>query len=303
MYNGFKVTDDMKNGKLYGGNRDKFGITVDNNCYIVKQGEYESNIYSEYVASRFIGMTEVPVQEVWIGYYREDKVAIIKDFTSAEKKLRSYESTRQSSEGTTLEGKEYTYDDVCYMIIKHKKMSAENKADMLRQFWEMYILDAILGNRDRHRGNWGYIESDGGYEPAPLYDNEGSLFTDISRKMEEYKECIGTEAEKEFIADRVEKFPASLFRVKKKDGTVRRTNYYEEIGKITDGIQYRVLENVRKNVTVARIMQMMNKVTDIKEIPKEYQRFYKVVTGTRYAHIIQRKGIDESFNEVMENIK
>jgi hipA-like C-terminal domain len=303
MYNGFKVTDNMKNGKAYGGNRDKFGITVDNECYIVKQGEYESNIYSEYVASRFIEMTEVPVQEVWIGYYKEEKVAIIKDFTSAKRKLRSYESTRQSSEGTTLEGKEYTYDDVCYMIIKHKKMSDENKADMLRQFWEMYILDAILGNRDRHRGNWGYIESDEGYEPAPLYDNEGSLFTDISRKMEEYKECIGTEAEKEFISDRVEKFPASLFRVRKKDGTVRRTNYYEEIGKITDGIQYRVLENVRKNVTVARIMQMMNKVTDIKEIPKEYRRFYKVVTGTRYAYIIQRKGIDESFNEVMENIK
>lgn len=304
MENGFVVLDNMKNGKAYGGNIDKFGITVNNECYIVKQCEYKSGIYSEYVASRFIGMTEVPVQLVWIGYYGDEEVAIIKDFTSKDRKLKSFESTRQSSEGTSLRGKEYTYEDVCDMIMKHTKMSDNTKRDMLKHFWRMYILDAILGNRDRHRGNWGYIDTGNGYEPVPLYDKEGSLFPDVERKMNEYRNVIGTQYEEKFITERAEKFPASLFRVRIDENRTRRSNYYEEIGNINSGVQLEVLNNVRKNVTLEKIVGMIQDIVSIEEIPDEYKRFYGLIVGTRYAHIMQRKSLERSFKEtrrILEN--
>lgn len=39
MYNGFIVTDDMKNMVEYDGNAFKFGITVDKENYIVKMSK------------------------------------------------------------------------------------------------------------------------------------------------------------------------------------------------------------------------------------------------------------------------
>ena len=77
---------------------------------------------------------------------------IIKDFTTKGSILRSYKSTSQSSEDTDITTKEYTYDDVLYLIGKHTKMSDKNKQKAKVRFWDMFIMDAILGNRDRHRG-------------------------------------------------------------------------------------------------------------------------------------------------------
>lgn len=184
------------------------------------------------------------------------------------------------------------------------KMSDNTKRDMLKHFWRMYILDAILGNRDRHRGNWGYIDTGNGYEPAPLYDKEGSLFPDVERKMNEYRDVIGTQYEEKFITERAEKFPASLFRVRIDENRTRRSNYYEEIGNINSGVQLEVLNNVRKNVTLEKIVGMIQDIVSIEEIPDEYKRFYGLIVGTRYAHIMQRKSLERSFKEtrrILEN--
>ena len=45
-------------------------------------------------------------------------------------------------------------------------------------FWDMFIVDALIGNWDRHNGNWGFL-----YNPetdkvslAPIYDCGSCLF-------------------------------------------------------------------------------------------------------------------------------
>lgn len=114
------------------------------------------------------------------GKYKGILVNIIKDFTSGtEISLHSYKDTKQSSEDTEIGDKEYTYEDVIYLIDKHLKMTPADKVEAKRQFWKMFICDAIIGNRDRHWGNWGYIKlnkPNGGYKFAPLYDNGAGLY-------------------------------------------------------------------------------------------------------------------------------
>lgn len=140
MQNGFIVEDTMRNNKKYDGNTVKFGITIHGENYIVKLHEGNiSKIYSEYVAQRFINALGVPCQVVYIGTYRNELVNIIKDFTTDECKLRTFKDTRQTSEGTDLSNKTYSYRDVIQLIEKHTKMSEQDKQKMIVQFWDMFI--------------------------------------------------------------------------------------------------------------------------------------------------------------------
>lgn len=135
LYNGFVVYDYMRNNKTYDGNTLKFGITIDNENYIVKHAkDCISSIFSEHIASRFIRNLGISCHETYLGYYDGQMVVILKDFTTKSTKLRSYKSTRQSDEGTDLSGKDYTYKDVLYLISKHTKMSDENKRRTIIQF-------------------------------------------------------------------------------------------------------------------------------------------------------------------------
>ena len=198
------IIDEMRNSKKYDGNTLKFGITINNTDYIVKLPKSEiSSVYSEHIASRFIRSLGIECHETYLGIYNNTPVVVLKDFTSVNRRLRSYESTRQSSEGTDIVDKLYTYKDVQYMIEKHTRMTDENKRRAITRFWQMFICDAILGNRDRHRGNWGYLVIKGNgadnYVPAPLYDNGASLFPDVSKLIDKYARVINTDLEYVFI--------------------------------------------------------------------------------------------------------
>lgn len=299
MYNGFQVLDSMRNFKQYDGNTLKFGITYENENYIVKfyDAGLEQKVYSEYVAQRFIQGLGISCQYVWIGFYNGVKVNIIKDFTNNSSVLHSFKDTRQSSEGTDLQNKTYTYKDVIDLIEKHTKMQEVNKNKMITQFWDMFICDAILGNRDRHHGNWGYLKLKGrqtDYIPAPVFDNGGSLFPDLSRKISEYS-IKGNELK--FLLDRAEKFPESLFRIERSDGSVKRTNYYEMLSNLdfNDTLKNEVYQ-IRKNVGYNGIRKIaigiLNSAGDL--IPDIYKSFYLRIIELRYLHIIERMDLKKA---------
>jgi hypothetical protein len=306
MYNGFVVNDNMINGKSYDGNTFKFGITVDKQDYIVKlQKDTISSLYSEHIASRFIRGIGINCHETWLGFYNGQLIVILKDFTEHGVTLRSYKNTQESSEDTDISNKKYTYNDVLYMINKHTKMSSDNKQKAITQFWDMFICDAILGNRDRHRGNWGYLTYKTGYRPAPIYDNGASLFPDISLKIDEYIQCVNNGTEYRFIEQRSEKFPASLFQIESPDGKTRRTNYNEILSdlRINKTLAYEV-KTLKEKAGFNQIYEdIIRCVADVKEvIPKEYRRFYIVITCTRYLHLIERKSIKESYKQTIRRL-
>ena len=295
MQNGFIVEDTMRNNKKYDGKTVKFGITIHGENYIVKLHEGNiSKIYSEYVAQRFINALGVPCQVVYIGTYRNELVNIIKDFTTDECKLRTFKDTRQTSEGTDLSNKTYSYRDVIHLIEKHTKMSEQDKQKMIVQFWDMFICDAILGNRDRHHGNWGYITSPKGYKPSPIFDNGGSLFPDIQTKIDRYTE----NNEFEFLSERQEKFPAQLFTMRRLNGELKRTNYYELLGnnrfnKILNQ-EVAKIKKVYGYDGIRRIAYQILKESG-SQIPNNYKTFYLRIIEMRYLHMIERLSLEDSY--------
>ena len=295
MDNRFIVTDGMINDKKYDGNTLKFGITVSKQDYIVKLPEESlASVYSEYVASRVIQKLGIPTHEVWIGEYNGTLVNIIKDFTNGRYRLKSFKDTRQSSEGTDMSSKSYTYKDVLYLIEKHTKMNSTEKQRMKTQFWQMFICDAILANRDRHHGNWGYLSYQGRSIPAPIYDNGGCLFPDVYRVIDQFTPSN----EKNFLFKRSEYFPASLFMITNKEGKVVRSNYYEMLSDLrVNRILAQEVKSIRNNIGYKGIYNIIQEVVNSTHgiIPPIYGRFYIGIVCMRYLHMIERKTLEDSY--------
>lgn len=77
----------------------------------------------------------------------------------------------------------------------------------------MFIVDALIGNFDRHGANWGFLKKDNKYSLAPIFDNGSSLFPQLVNE-DEMKLILSDEDE---INERVYKFPTSQIKLNDKN--------------------------------------------------------------------------------------
>lgn len=304
------VKDNMRNGKSYDGNTPKFGITMNGLNYIVKVPKNDDSVYTEYVASRFINNIGYSSHMVELGYYEGNVggtpvkgiVDVILDFSSNLMSLHSFKDLGQSSVDTDLSNKEYTYNDVVYILENILKVDDVHRSNILHSFWQMYICDAILGNRDRHWGNWGFLKNniDDRIYPAPLYDNGGSLFPGVSTVIED----IFKSPEK-FLYDRTVVFPASL--LKKYDSYSRRykrTNYKD----IFSDLRVSKILAYERNKLISRVgirgvMNAIVSATSNTLLPRDFINFYRLITVCRYLCIIERLPFAESYSKTMSEMR
>lgn len=299
------ISNVPKNSKTYNGNTRKHGITVEGIDYIVKfPKDNDMSVFCEYVASNLIRSLDVPCHEVTLGIYKGILVNIIKDFTSGtEISLHSFKDTKQSSEDTEIGDKEYTYEDVIYLIDKHLKMTVADKMEAKKQFWKMFICDAIIGNRDRHWGNWGYIKlnkPNEGYKFAPLYDNGAGLYPGVNKVIEQY---ISGDTRKKFLYDRVYIVPASLFKIRRPD-RLYRSNYAEMFNDLR--INKLFAEQValfKSRVSYEQVFECIYNICRDLPLNAEYRRFYIEIVTMRYMCIVLRMDFDKSYKIVEEALQ
>lgn len=55
----------------------------------------------------------------------------------------------------------------------------QNKELLKEHFWNMFIIDSLIGNYDRHNENWGILVNDEKQEMkvSPIYDCGSYLFS------------------------------------------------------------------------------------------------------------------------------
>lgn len=154
----------------------------------------------------------------------------------------------------------------------------------------MFFLDGILANRDRHRGNWGYVKTAQGYRVAPLYDNGACLFPDIMANVNEYDKD-----KKKFILQRAEQYPACLFRDIDENGQMRRTNYYRFINEINLKKYKHMNEiyEVFKSIDVKDVELAIDSAVDHNLLPEVLKLIYKQIVVARFMHNIYRVSLDE----------
>ena len=98
---------------------------------------------------------------------KEKIVCACEDFTDDENVLYEFENLALS---TNPDKKiETELNDIMEVIEESKMIDAESTK---QNFWDMFIIDSLIGNTDRHNGNWGFLlnKNTGNIEFSPIYD-------------------------------------------------------------------------------------------------------------------------------------
>ena len=150
---------------------------------------YSNSCFSEEIGCRIFRALGVDAQETRLGTFRngrEHVVCACRDFTVPDKRLVDFCSVKNTVLDTGSGGSGTELSDVLETIDGQQFV---DPVEVRRRFWEMFVVDALLGNFDRHNGNWGFLVDDrtGAIALAPVFDCGSCLLpqadASIMRKM------------------------------------------------------------------------------------------------------------------------
>lgn len=64
-------------------------------------------------------------------------------------------------------GMSTSLSDIMQVIALSDKLPKE---DALKRFWQMFVIDSLIGNTDRNNGNWAFLFEEGRFIPYEVYD-------------------------------------------------------------------------------------------------------------------------------------
>ena len=146
---------------------------------------------------------------------------------------------------------------------------------LLEHFWDMFIVDALLGNFDRHNGNWGFLYNDstGIASIAPVFDCGSCLLPQADETV--MGKVLSDEAE---LNARVFQFPTSA--LKKND---RKINYYDYLSAMENVDCNAALRRIVPRIDISEICCFIDSVPYISDTQNE---FYKKYITARYDLIL-----------------
>lgn len=263
---------------FYSGAERKAQLTINGNRYIMK---YQKNseigkIYnhiSEYLGSHIFELLGIPVQETILGTYKGENVVLLKNFCDNGEVLVHFNDVGESSLEEDKEMYQYSYEDIQSMLISNKKLT--NVRETVDRFWDMFIIDALNGNFDRHGGNWGFIKKDNKYRIAPVYDNGSSMYPKLNSD-ERIKNVLDSLEE---IEKRVYQFPTSHIKL-----NGRKSSYFEVINSLEFEECNNALKRIYPKIDMSKIDKLIDSIENITDLRKE---FYKRMYFERYSRILR----------------
>lgn len=273
--------------RFYSGAERKKSIMINGNAYLVKfqknsREGLRFNHVSEYLGSHIFAMLGIETQETNLGLYNGENIVAIKDFLEEDETFVPFNGVGDSSLEQDKEKYQYTYDDIIEMLKDNMKLTdVEQTIDL---FWDMFIIDALIANFDRHGSNWGFIKKDNKYRLSPIFDNGSSLFPQLNTD-EKIDAVLNDQSE---IDQRIYKFPTSQVKYHGK-----KSSYYEIISSLEFEECNRALVRITERVDLNKINKLIDSIEAISEKRKE---FYKTILKQRFEKILL-----ESYNKLKSN--
>lgn len=285
--------------KAYGGaNGNKISIIYKDESYMLKFPpvpsrnklmRYTNGCISEYLACNIFKSLGINTQETILGTYtdkrgKEKIVVACKDFTADGKKLMEFAHLKN----TCIDSEQSGYGKELSSIMKTIDEQILLAPNVIRTFfWDMFIADALLGNFDRHNGNWGFLIDEGlkTAEIAPVYDCGSCLYPQLS--VDGMEKVLNSDDE---INQRIFVFPASSI-----EENGKKISYFDFISSLKNPDCNEALKRISKKIDIDKIYELIEEIPTLLPIEKD---FYKVMITER-----KEKILDYSMDLLMKQDK
>lgn len=286
----------LRNKTYSGANGNKISIVYNNEIYMLKfpalptrtnEISYTNSCVSEYIGCKVFKSVDIPVQDVLLGMYttktgKVKTVVACKDFAINGLVLQDFASLKNRIVDSERNGYGTDLEEILLTIDEQQMLDRQL---LNNRFWDMFIIDALIGNWDRHNGNWGFLYDSitDSISLAPVFDCGSCLFPQADEYM--IKETLENKGK---LNDKVYNRPTSAITIQGK-----RINYFDFISSCS---------NEDCNLALRRIYPRidMNKIEDIVDsvavISDDYKLFYKTILRARKERII-----DYSFKKLCAN--
>ena len=285
----------QKKNKAYAGaNGNKISVMYQDEQYMLKfpppptknkDISYTNSCISEYLGCKIFESVGIPVQETLLGTYtvrgKEKVVVACKDFTSFAVVLQDFASLKNQMIDSERNGYGTELEDILLTI---EDQTAVDRTELSHRFWDMFIVDALIGNWDRHNGNWGFLYNvlRDTMTLAPVYDCGSSLFPQADQQMME--KILGSRSE---INLRIFEIPTSAIKC---DG--KRINYFRFISSLGNDDCNAALKRIVPRIDMAKMNEIIDQTPAISDLQKT---FYKTMLQARKERIL-----DYSLEQLMQ---
>lgn len=281
-----------KNKTYAGANGSKISVLYNGEQYMLKfpaiarknqELSYTNGCISEYLGCQIFKSVGIPVQETLLGTYtksgKEKIVVACKDFTSVGVVLQDFASLKNTIIDSEYNGYGTELDDILQTL--DEQMVLEPYC-LKKRFWDMFIVDALIGNWDRHNGNWGFlynVENDT-MELAPVYDCGSCLYPQADENIMEA--TLNDPKERDL---RIFSIPLSGIRL-----NGQKIKYFDFISSLEYEDCNEALKRIVPKIDMNKISSIIDETPYITDLQK---RFYKTMLIER-----KKKILDFSLNKL-----
>lgn len=261
----------------YKGSEKKKTLVYNNKKYLVKFPDpireknknisYINNAFSEYVGSNIFRLVGFATQNTILGKYiyngKEKIVCACEDFTDNDNVLYEFESLALSSNPDKKIGTEL--EDVLEIVEESKVIDTK---DTKEKFWDIFVVDAIIGNTDRHNGNWGFILNNKTNEIkfAPIYDCGSCL-----------NPMLEDEEMKKLNEKELKNIAINCYSCIKENG--KKINYMTYIKSMTNMECNKAICRMIGKINIDEINRFIDEISSMSDVRKQ---FYKKIIRLRY---------------------
>ena len=224
---------------------------------------YTNSCISEYLGCHIFNILGVKAQETILGIYKFHgkvrNVVACKDFTSKNTIFLDFASVKNQIIDSASNGYGTELMDILDTI---QKQNVVNPKELEEHFWNMFVVDTFIGNRDRHNGNRGFLYNQEKDEMkiAPIFDCGSALYPQINDEM--IKKVMSSKTE---MDARVYDMPTSAILV---DG--KRANYFKLITSLKYNGCNEAIKRIVPKINLDKINFLIDESEQISELQKEF---------------------------------
>ena len=275
----------VRNKTYAGANGSKISVLYNNELYMLKfpavpainkEMSYANGCISEYLGCHIFESIGIPVQKTMLGTYtkngKQKIVVACKDFTAGGLVLQDFASLKNTIIDSAHNGYGTELSDIVKTLEEQTAIDPKLLTDW---FWDMFIVDALIGNWDRHNGNWGFL-----YNPetdkislAPIYDCGSCLFPQADDEI--MRKTLDDPAELEI---RIFERPLSGIKT-----NGQKIQYFKFISSLENKDCNKALKRILPRIDLNKVDKIVDKTPFISDLQR---KFYKTLLRERKERIL-----------------